>query len=125
MSDSHSKQNSYQPPSGSFDPGLANERTSLSWRRTALSLAAIAAVLIRLATQLNALALPGYIIGGLLLVVAGGAWLYGVVAYRSNIVALAQGHPMARPLSIKVIAVTTTVTALAALALSLLPVQLV
>jgi hypothetical protein len=86
-------------------------------------MAAIGAVLIRLATQLDTLALAGYIAGGLLLVVAGGAWFYGFVAYRGNFIALAQGHPVARPLSMKVIAVTTTVTALAAFALSFFPVQ--
>ena len=54
-------------PSGSRDPGLARERTSLSWTRTAISFAAVGGVVLKRAVIagliLLALALVIYALG--------------------------------------------------------------
>jgi uncharacterized membrane protein YidH (DUF202 family) len=54
------------------DPGLARERTSLAWTRTALSFGAVAGVVLK--TEV----VPGLI----LLAVAPAIWLLGRLAYR-------------------------------------------
>jgi uncharacterized membrane protein YidH (DUF202 family) len=61
-----------QPGPSQPDPGLARERTSLAWTRTAISFAAVGGVVLKREV------IPGLI----LLAVAPGIWQLGRLAYR-------------------------------------------
>jgi uncharacterized membrane protein YidH (DUF202 family) len=65
------------------DPAFATERTALAWTRSALSVAAIGALILRAATESHLRAL-GYPVGALLLLGAFALWTYGNTAYRHN-----------------------------------------
>ncbi len=78
------------------DPGLARERTSLAWTRTAISFAAVAGVVLKREV------VPGLI----LLALAPAVWLLGRLAYS-------------RPGKLKLITVTIVAVALVALGVGL------
>jgi len=59
-------------PSGRRDPGLARERTSLAWTRTAISFAAVGGVVLKRAV------VPGLV----LVALAPAIYLLGRLAYR-------------------------------------------
>jgi uncharacterized membrane protein YidH (DUF202 family) len=82
-------------PSGSRDPGLARERTSLSWTRTAISFAAVGGVVLKRAV------VPGLI----LLALAPVIYVLGRLAYT-------------RPEKHKLVTATIVVVALVALVVS-------
>ena len=79
------------------DPGLARERTSLAWARTAIALAAVGGVMLR--EEL----IPGLIV----LAVSPLVWVLGHVASRA---------PRGRPHTARVLTVTVTVVSVAVLA---------
>jgi hypothetical protein len=82
-------------PSGPRDPGLAQERTSLAWIRTALSFAAVGGVVLKREVA------PGLI----LLAVAPAIYLLGRLAYG-------------RPEKLKLLTATIVAVALVALVVS-------
>jgi hypothetical protein len=82
-------------PTGSRDPGLARERTSLSWTRTAISFAAVGGVVLKRAV------VPGLILLSLALVI----YALGRTAYT-------------RPEKHKLVTATIVVVALVALVVS-------
>ena len=82
-------------PSGPGDPGLAQERTTLAWIRTALSFAAVGGVVLKRDVA------PGLI----LLIVAPAIYLLGRVAYS-------------RPEKLKLVTATIVAVALVALVVS-------
>jgi uncharacterized membrane protein YidH (DUF202 family) len=106
-------------PNELYDPGLANERTSLAWTRSGLSLAAIAGLIARAATEAHAYAI-GYPLAVLLLVGAVLTWRYGSHIYTDNRRALAAGEPVARPTPLKLLAALTTTSGALALAITLI-----
>ena len=69
---SQPSQPSQPGPSGRRDPGLARERTSLAWTRTAISFAAVGGVVLKRAV------VPGLV----LLALAPAIYLLGRLAYR-------------------------------------------
>jgi uncharacterized membrane protein YidH (DUF202 family) len=82
-------------PSGRRDPGLARERTTLAWTRTALSFAAVGGVVLKREV------IPGLI----LLAVAPAIYLLGRLAYT-------------RPEKHKLVTATIVAVALVALAVA-------
>ena len=101
------------------DPGLAGERTALAWNRSALALAALGALSLRAASE-SPLAALGYAIGGMLLLLAAVTGIYGARAYRRTEVGAARRELDASPLPLRIMAIATAVTGLAALVLALL-----
>ena len=73
------------------DPGLAAERTALAWSRTALAVAAVAALLLRIAERRSA-PVAGLLTASVALLVALAMWAYGRRGYRPG----AQARPAAR-----------------------------
>ena len=84
------------------DPGLARARTSLAWTRTALSFAAIGAVIVR----------RDLVAGVVVLALSVLVWGVGRLAPRP-------GQARARPAFLLVITVAVTAVSLVALGLSL------
>jgi uncharacterized membrane protein YidH (DUF202 family) len=82
-------------PSGARDPGLARERTSLSWTRTALSFAAVGGVVLKREVA----------VGLILLALAPVIYVLGRLAYT-------------RPEKHKLVTATIVVVALVALVVS-------
>ncbi len=83
-------------PSGQRDPGLARERTSLAWTRTAISFAAVGGVVLK----------REVVAGLILLAVAPAVYLVGRLAYG-------------RPGKLKLVTATIVAVALVALVVSL------
>lgn len=69
----------HDPPAR--DPGLAAERTALAWSRTALAVAAVAALLLRIAERHPA-PLAALLTASVALLVALAMWAYGRNGYR-------------------------------------------
>ena len=63
------------------DPGLAAERTALAWSRTALAVAAVAALLLRIAER-HPTPVAGLLTASVALLVALAMWAYGRHGYR-------------------------------------------
>jgi uncharacterized membrane protein YidH (DUF202 family) len=63
--------------------GYAAERTALAWQRSALSLAAVAALTLRLAERHGPLA-PGLVTGAVALAAAAAMAVYGRRRYRAG-----------------------------------------
>ena len=63
------------------DPGLAAERTALAWSRTALAVAAVAALLLRIAERHPA-PVAALLTACIALLVALAMWAYGRHGYR-------------------------------------------
>ncbi len=97
--------------------GLANERTTLAWSRSALSLAAIGGLFLRFATEHNEYLL-GYPLGAAALLAAAAAWGYG------NIVYTGRRHDddgfVAQPRALRAMAIATTLLGLAAIGIAVL-----
>ncbi len=83
-------------PAGRRDPGLARERTSLAWTRTAISFAAVGGVVLK----------RDVIAGLILLALAPAVYLVGRLAYS-------------RPGKLKLVTATIVAVALVALVVSL------
>jgi uncharacterized membrane protein YidH (DUF202 family) len=96
-----------------IDRGLARERTALAWSRSALSLAALGALLVRIGAETGT-GIVAYPLGVLVMSAAGVAWLSG----RSG---LGPGGRLRlrRTLALRLIAAATIVTAAFALVLAL------
>lgn len=107
------------PTRGEVDPGLANERTSLAWNRTALSLGAIGGLGIKAGIEGEA-PYVAYPLGGIVLAAAGAVFLYGLRTYRSNRVQLQGGAVLPHPGVLRAMAIGTAVVGLIAFALALL-----
>ena len=89
------------------DPGLARERTDLAWTRTAISFIALGAAMLHTNT-----------IAGALVIAAGAAvWLTGHLTARSGRGATRRPE---RRRTVQLITAATTLTALLALAMTLL-----
>jgi len=85
------------------DPGLARERTALSWTRTAISFAAVGGAILKSRPYA----------GVSILVLSGLIWKLGQLARPS-------GAGQARPRQLLLIAVAVTAVSMAALAIALL-----
>jgi len=83
-----------------FDPGLQLERTQLAWRRTAMTAAVNAALVIKLAATTLAPA-AAYAVGGLLALLAAGALAWGELSYGPRRRALLAGRPAARSTALR------------------------
>ena len=88
------------------DPGMATERTALAWSRSAISLAAAGALLIRLSFE-TAVPEIGLAIGGADVLIA--AWLW----FRAD------PRRQSRARLLRLVTLATVVTAVAAAALAL------
>jgi uncharacterized membrane protein YidH (DUF202 family) len=97
------------------DPVLATERTGLAWTRSALSLAAIGALILRAATEAH-LAPLGYPVGGVLLLGAALLWIYGSWSYRGR---RSGERVMPEPATLRLLTGLTVVVAMFALAFAL------
>jgi uncharacterized membrane protein YidH (DUF202 family) len=65
------------------DPGMATERTVLAWSRSAISLAAAGALLVRLAVDTPVPAV-GLVVGGVDILVAAWLWMRADPVRRSR-----------------------------------------
>ena len=97
-----------------FDPGLQLERTQLAWRRTALAAAVNAALIAKLAAT-TALPAAGYVLSGLLAVVAAGALTWGEASYGPRRRALLAGRPAARATALRALWAGCLISAAAAI----------
>jgi uncharacterized membrane protein YidH (DUF202 family) len=98
----------------SGDPADAAARTTLAWTRTGLALAAAGALLIRLAGE-TPVPFLGWTIGGLDVLLAAGLWLDDDRRRR-------HGYGAPDPRTRVAVVAATVVTALCAIALSVLDV---
>jgi uncharacterized membrane protein YidH (DUF202 family) len=98
------------------DPGLATERTALAWSRTALTLAAIGALLVHLAAE-GDVSVPAYALGGSAIAAGAAAWRDGQRSYWANRKALATGAPVARPGTLRALGVFSVLLSIGALVL--------
>lgn len=67
-------------PDAPFDPGLQPERTLLGWRRTALSLAVVGAVVVRFTADL--IGAVAIVVGALAIIAAATAYALAGSRYR-------------------------------------------
>jgi uncharacterized membrane protein YidH (DUF202 family) len=96
---------------GPWDTGVANERTALAWRRSALSLLTVAGLLLHAALD-GRVRLLQLATGVVLVVAAGWADYQGHRAYGGR----ARGEDACRPSSPHVLGVLSGVTVVAAAA---------
>jgi uncharacterized membrane protein YidH (DUF202 family) len=96
-------------------PVFATERTALAWTRSALSVAAIGALIVRAATQSH-LAVVGYPVGIALLLLAAAVWARGNTGYRRNVAPVDDAPVVPATVPLRVIAgVTVAIAAFALL----------
>lgn len=98
---------------GLFDPGLQIERTQLAWRRTAMTAAVNAALVIKLAAA-TAVPAATYLVGAMLAVMAAGALVWGEASYGPRRRALLERRPAARAGALRALGTTAVVVAAAA-----------
>ena len=100
------------------DRGLASERTALAWSRSALALAAVAALAVRRGAQGD---LPdfAYPLGVILFAAAVAVWVLGAAAYEGTVVGVRVAGPVPRRLAFRVMSVGTVAVAVAATVLAL------
>ena len=98
-----------------IDRGLQAERTRLAWSRTALSFAAVGALLLHsgVTTGDPIRWLPG-LIG---LSCAAAAYLLGVSRYHATTRRVPRGEPMTSATSVRILTVLTGLTVVCAMAL--------
>lgn len=97
--------------------GLANERTVLSWSRSALSLAAIGALILRFGTEHHVYALA-YPVGSGVVLAAAAAWVYWNTIYSSR--RKCGRDFVVEPRALWLLAVTTAVVGVVSLLIALL-----
>ncbi len=109
------RENRRRDPQQVLDRGLQSERTRLSWSRTALSFAAVGALLLHtgLSTARVLLELPGL----LALCSAAVAYLLGVGRYHATPRNVLREQPMTSAGSVRILAGLTTLTAVLVLIL--------
>ncbi len=108
------------PPDDEELPGLAGERTELAWSRTALSMAVVAAVVLRRVWErLDTVTARVAVLG--ILAAAAVAWLgalwWAETAGRSGL----EGRPAVGPHVLRRVTAATLILAATALVLALLP----
>ncbi len=96
------------------DPGLAPERTTLAWSRTALSLLGVAALTLRFARREGSVLGEAIAVGALL--TAAGAWQQGRRQSRAQRALPATAALRALAIAIVVTAVGAAVTVIVTLA---------
>lgn len=99
-----------------LDDGLADERTTLAWQRSGLSLIVVAGLVARAALEAHALMLA-IVAGGAVALLGAGAWGHGGRAYRRDRRPLAAGHLAPPVAALCIMAVATIVIAALATAL--------
>lgn len=97
--------------------GLPNERTALAWSRSGLSLAAVAALIVRFGAENDEYALS-LLLASVPVVAALGAWWFGRVAYGAR--RDDDGGFVASPAAIRAMTGATTFAAAAAVLVTLL-----
>lgn len=109
MSDDLGRNGRVDDDGGGHEPGLARERTQLAWSRTAISFAAVGVAILRTERATG------------VVVIAMSAAVWGLGRLPADERAEAgRGHGLTRRRTMLLIAVTTTLVSLAALALALL-----
>ncbi|MDZ4826560.1 MAG: DUF202 domain-containing protein [Actinomycetota bacterium] len=99
-------------------PGLAGERTDLAWSRSGLAAVAAVATIAKRAFDVESLTAPALVY----VVIAAGVVAWAVaLAYGSVLADPIAGRPSARPHCVRYVAYGTTLLALGALVLALLP----
>ena len=100
-----------------FHPGLQLERAQLAWRRTALSAAVNAALIGKLAAT-TVVPAAGYVVGGLLALVAAGALVWGEASYGHRRRALLAGRSAVRATALRALWAASLAAAVAAIVLA-------
>ena len=95
--------------------GYAAERTALAWQRSALSLAAVGALALRIAERHEPVA-PGLVTGAVALVAAAAMATYGRRRYREGESGEAGGFNRAVALAVSALGVAAALTAVSAFA---------
>lgn len=99
------------------DPGLQSERTRLAWSRTALSFAAVGALLLHSGSATSS---PTHAMAGLLVVIfAVTTYLLGVRRYHVTTRNLTHAYPVSSPESVRALALLTVLTSVITLVLVL------
>lgn len=98
------------------DAGLANERTSLAWTRTALGLALVGAVILKAGARVPVASIP---VGVGLIVFAAATGLRGASAYRGRLEGTAV--PLPRVGALREVAAATLIAAVTGFAIALDP----
>ncbi len=99
-------------------PGLAGERTDLAWNRSGLAALAAVATIAKRILDLDTSTAPTIVL--VILVGGGVAWAVALAHGRLLAGAIA-GQPSARPETLRYVAYGTTLLALGALVLAVLP----
>jgi uncharacterized membrane protein YidH (DUF202 family) len=108
---------SLRPPDA-IDRGLARERTLLAWNRSALSVAALGALLLH-AGRNRGWDVVGYVSGTALLLLAAGSAIYGRLLYERRRGAPAGPYELDRRTAARVITAATLAAAVVSLLLAL------
>ncbi|MFJ9542480.1 DUF202 domain-containing protein [Streptomyces sp. NPDC101225] len=93
---------------GTRDPGLARERTQLAWVRTAISFAAVGVAILRTDRP----------VGAVVIVMSAAVWSLGQLPAHQRAEG-GRGHGLTQRRTVQLIAATTTLVSLVALALML------
>jgi uncharacterized membrane protein YidH (DUF202 family) len=100
-------------------PGLATERTTLAWSRTALSLVANGGLLLKVAvTESGAAAVAAWVLAFGAMAAGAFAWAFGMRAYRRVREHILAGRPSVRPEALRGLSTVTILLAVAAAVLA-------